>query len=149
MRKTIMLAAFAATMALAPPAAAQSTDRPYDLGALWDVTAIDVEDGHFEEYMAFLADRWRSNQEFARSQGWILEYHVLANNYPRQGEPDLYLITRYADYPSAAEIRRRDAAFMQHLSSNPRTQDQEFGQRGSMRRIGSNMMLREMTFPSQ
>ena len=146
MHKTIA-AAFAASLLLAMPASAQN-GRPYDIGAYWNVSAIDVLDGHFEEYAAYLADRWRSNQEFARAQGWILEYHVLTNEYPRAGEPDIYLITRFADMPSAAEVRRRDAAFMAHVQSTPQAQDQQFGQRNAMRTPGSNWLMREMTFPA-
>ena len=144
MKHAIFVTAFAAALSLTAPAAAQ--DRPYDLGSFWNVSAIDVEDGHFEDYMDFLSKRWRDNQAFAKQQGWLLEYHVLANEFPREGEPDLYLITRYADYPSTAELKRRDKIMLDRMKTTPVQADRESGERGKMRKLGSQMLLRELTF---
>lgn len=146
MKLTLSAALLAASMVFASPAAAQLEGRPYDLGSFWNVAAIDVEDGHFEEYMTFLSGQWRRVQDYARQQGWILEYHILSNEYPRENEPDLYLVTRFADHPSTAESRRRDAAINAFLQQTPQVQDQASGQRGSMRELGGVMLLRELTF---
>jgi len=143
MKKMIAAAAMAAALACSAPAVAQ--DSSYELGSLWQVGMIDVEDGQFENYMDWLNGRWKDNQRFAKSQGWLLDYHILANDNNRPGEPDLYLITRYADYPSVAEMKRRDAIMMKHLQSDVRTQDRESGARVKMRTQMGSMLLRELT----
>ena len=75
------------------------------LGPLWTAARIDVDDGQYENYMDWLMKVWADNQAFAKSQGWILDYHILDSVNPRDGEPDLILITRFADFPSAARNR--------------------------------------------
>ena len=146
MKLQLSAALLAASMVFASPAAAQLEGRSYDLASFWNVSAIDVEDGHFEEYMTYLSGQWRRVQDYARQQGWILEYHILANEYPRENEPDLYLVTRFADHASTAEARRRDAAINAYLQQTPQAQDQASGQRGTMRQLGGVMLLRELTF---
>jgi hypothetical protein len=144
--KTMMtVAACAAALMLAAPAGAQ--ERSSRLGPLWNVSTIDVQDGHFEEYMAWLNDRWRSNQAFAKQQGWLLDYHILANQDGRDGEPDLYLITKYQDEPTVAEIEKRDAIMLKRMQTTPRGADQQSAARGTMRRQMGSMTLREMLPP--
>ena len=146
MSKPLSAALLAASIIVASPAAAQLDGRSYDIGPFWNVSAIDVEDGHFEEYMTFLSGQWRRIQDFTRQQGWTLDYYVLANEYPRENEPDLYLVTRFRDHPSTEEARRRDAAINRFLEQSPMQQDQASGARSSMRTLGGVMLLREMTF---
>jgi hypothetical protein len=140
MKKLLVTAA--ATAALwCTPAQAQ---RSYELGALWNISMIDVEDGQFENYMTWLDGQWKANQKFAKQQGWLLDYHILSNDNNRPGEPDLYLITRYADYPSNAEIKRRDALMLQRMQKTPQVLDQESGARVKMRTQMGSMLLREL-----
>jgi hypothetical protein len=143
MRKLFSVAACAAALAWCIPASAQ--DRSYDLGPLWNISMIDVEDGQFENYMDWLKGRWKDNQAFAKKQGWLMDYYILSNDDKRVGEPDLYLVTRYADYPSNAEIKRRDAIMMKRAQSDAKTMDRESGERGKMRTQMGSMLLRELT----
>ena len=66
--------------------------------------------------------------------------------YPREGEPDFYLVTRFADHPSTAEARRRDAAINRFMERTAQQQDQASGARGTMRALGGVTLLREPTF---
>jgi hypothetical protein len=140
MKKLLATAAAAAAL-WCTPAQAQ---RSYELGALWNISMIDVEDGQFENYMTWLDGQWKANQKFAKQQGWLLDYHILSNDNNRPGEPDLYLITRYADYPSNAEIKRRDALMLQRMQKTPQVLDQESGARVKMRTQMGSMLLREL-----
>lgn len=143
MKKLLASAAVAVALTFSAPSIAQ--DSSYDLGPLWTVGMIDVEDGQFEAYMDWLNGRWKENQRFAKSQGWSLDYYILSNDNSRPGEPDLYLITRYADFPNNAEIKRREAIMLKRQQTNVRTQDKESGQRVKMRTQMGSMMLRELT----
>jgi hypothetical protein len=142
MKATIAAAALAASLLFAAPAGAQQ--RSYAPGPLWDVASIKVEDGQFENYLDFLNRQWRDNQAYAKSQGWILDYYILSNEYPRADEPDIYLVTRYADFPSNAEIKRRDALMLEHMKSDPHALDRQSGERVKMRTLKGTMMLREL-----
>lgn len=146
MRKSMFAALLAVPLAftIAAPAAAQN--YPLDYGDFADVTGIDIIDGGGVEYANYLAKEWRKNQEFAKSQGWITDYKVWANLYPREGEPDLYLMIMYAKMPDAAESMRRDEAFREFVKKNDSQMATESGNRGKFRKILSSSLLGEMLF---
>lgn len=142
MRKTIIALAALASCAVAAPAMAQ--DSSYKLGSLWTANRIDVEDGQFENYMDFLTKTWADNQAFAKSQGWILDYHILSTVNARDGEADLILLTRFADYPSVAEIERRDEIMNKRMNQDDHSSDAASGQRNKMRRQMGSVTYREL-----
>ncbi|MEO7602077.1 MAG: hypothetical protein ABIS39_02265 [Sphingomicrobium sp.] len=141
MRRYLIGAAFLAVLATTPVAAQQSSYKP---GPLWSAARIDVEDGQFENYMDWLIKVWDSNQAFAKSQGWILDYHILDSVNPRDGEPDLILITSFADYPSAAETERRSAILNERMKQDDHSADAASGQRNKMRRQMGSVLYREL-----
>jgi hypothetical protein len=130
----------AASLALvfATPVAAQS--NPLKPGDYVEVGSISVDDGHYLDYARFLADDWRKRQEYAKQQGWITGYEVLANVNRRAGEPDLILITRYRAMPDAAEGERRDAAMRAYVSQTDAQMEAASGDRAKYRRqLGSTL----------
>jgi hypothetical protein len=141
MRKYLIGAALLAAAATSPAFGQQSS---YKLGPMWTSARIDVEDGQYENYLDWLMKVWESNQAFAKSQGWILDYHILDSINPRDGEPDLILITRFADMPSAAEIERRNAIMNQRMSQDDHSADAASGQRNKMRRQMGSVLYREL-----
>lgn len=136
-----------ATSTLAPftlvtPALAQEVN--YTPGNYWDVAMIDVEDGQDQAYIDYLAAEWKKNQEFARSKGWIKAYHVLANQYARDGEPDLYLITEYEKIYDTPEQLRQQKEYEAFVKKTERQLTTESGQRVVMRKLKGGMQLREL-----
>jgi hypothetical protein len=141
--KTAILAA-AATLSFAMPARAQ--DSALIAGNYWEVAAIDIEDGQDENYSDYVATQWRRTQEYARQQGWIQSYYVLANAYPRHDEPDLYLVTVSNRMPTPAEEETRSRQFEQFMRATSHQLSAQSGERVRMRRLLGNTLLREMTF---
>ncbi len=146
MRKSMFAALLAVPLAFTIAAPAASQNYPLDYGDFADVTGIDIIDGGGVEYANYLAKEWRKNQEFAKAQGWITDYKVWANLYPREGEPDLYLMIMYAKMPDAAESMRRDEAFREFVKKNDSQMATESGNRGKFRKILSSSLLGEMLF---
>jgi hypothetical protein len=142
MRKLLICAAALAIAATSAPAIAQQSS--YKLGPLWTAARIDVEDGQYENYLDWLMKTWADNQAFAKSQGWILDYYVLDNVNARDGEPDLILITRFADFPSVAEIDRRNAIINERMKQDDHSADAASGQRTKMRRQMGSALYREL-----
>ena len=140
--KRYLFAAAAAAFTFSAPAAAQESS--FEAGVYWDVGMIDIEDGKGEAYGDWLASEWKRNQEFAKSKRWIRDYFVLANQYPREGEPDLYLVTVSERLPDAAEDRKRQREYEAWAKKNVRQLDVEQGARGSMRKVLGAMLLREL-----
>jgi hypothetical protein len=142
MRKlTISAVALAIACTSAPAAAQQSSMKP---GPLWTAARIYVEDGQMQNYMDYLTKDWMVIQDYAKSQGWLLEYHVLQSINPRDGEPNIILITRYNDFPSAAETERRNTLINQRMGLDPHSAAAASGNRVKMRRLMGSVMYREM-----
>ena len=142
MKKALTTLVFAAGLAFSTPAFAQET--AYTPGSYWIVQGIHIEPGQFENYMDYVADRYRASQDFARRQGWISGYNILVNTNRREGEPDLYLITQMPRLPTPQEQMERERAFERELAETTRQAETASGARVSMRRLGSNMLLQEL-----
>ena len=144
MKKLLISASLIAASVLATPVMAQGW--PTVPGDYWEVSAVDIADGSGLAYMTFLADRWRKNQEFAKSQGWIKGYHVLSNEYARKDEPDLFLIVVFDRFVDAAEGERRRVAFEAHNQRTTAQLQAESGDRAKIRTLAGDMLLRELKF---
>jgi hypothetical protein len=137
-----------ATVALAVlsigTAVAQDSDDPFKRAAYWEVSSIHVKDGSGLKYANHLAKNWVRNQEFAKSKGWISGYYVLANAYPREGEPDVYLVTIFKEMATAEENEKRNKEWLEHEKSTNAQMEAESGARAEYRTLGGNMLLMEM-----
>jgi hypothetical protein len=143
-RKAVAASVFALTLTAAGAAPALAQESSYTDGDYWEVSSIELEVGQGEAYLDYLADRWRASQEFAKERGWIKDYHVLANINNRDDEPDLYLVTVFADFPTRAEERERDTAFQAWAQANTRQLEAQSAGRATMRRLAGSLLLREM-----
>jgi len=142
--KSWAVAAVGVTMlAVATPTLAQE-ENPWKQGNYWNVSGIHVKDGSGLKYAQFLASSWVKNQEFAKSQGWISNYLVLSNPYPREGEPDLYLIQVFASMPSSDEADKRAQAWREFNKKTAAQLQAESGARADYRTSGSELLLREL-----
>lgn len=140
MKTTLIgLAAFALTCG-SPAAAQQSAMKD---GALWQAARIAVEEGQMENYLDYLAKTWTANQDYAKSQGWLLDYHVLQSINPRDGEPNIILITSFADMPSAAETERRNEIINKRMNQDDHSAAAASGQRNAMRKLMGSVLYRE------
>jgi hypothetical protein len=128
-------AAMMAAMIAMPAMAQESSYRP---GTVWEASRIDVLPGQFENYMDYLAATWKKNQELAKAEGIVLEYHVLATNNARQGEPDLILIVEYKDYQTTAQQEAFSKKVNAMMAKDNRQQATANGERAKMReQLGS------------
>ena len=139
----IFAAALAVAFSSATPAVAQRST--YDPASYWDVGMIDVEDGQFENYMDWISTEWKKQQEWMKSKGYILDYHILSNGYKRGTEPDLYLITVYAEMPTPAKEKKMNDEFVAMMQRDEHKLDAESGVRTKMRTVMGGMLLRELT----
>ncbi|MBL0923612.1 MAG: hypothetical protein IBJ12_03980 [Sphingomonadaceae bacterium] len=130
--KTLFVgAAMMVAASLATPAMAQESS--YTPGTVWEASRIDVMPGQFENYMDYLATTWKKIQELGKAEGVVVEYHVLATNNPRAGEPDLILLVEYKDYLTTAQQQSMQKKVNAMLSQNNRTAATAGGERGKMR----------------
>lgn len=139
-----VLAFGASSMLLA--GAVQADDYPFVAGDYWEVTGIHIKDGGGLKYANFLAGEWRENQEFAKSKGWIKDYMIFANAYPRQGEPDLYIVTVIDSVVSGAVSEKRQDEYMAWRKKTIAQMDSEAGNRAEYREVMSNELIQKLEF---
>jgi hypothetical protein len=132
----------ACALSAAVPTLAQ--DFPADPGAFWDVTMIDVTDGGDYAYTNWLATEWKAQEEFAKSKGWISDYKVMSNLYPRPGEPDLYLIVVYDHFTDAKDQIARRKDYMAFQKKTLQKLDEESGDRGKFRTVMGTSLWEEL-----
>src|ERR1700726_3803979 len=88
---TLLLFATFATLAYAD-------GRNYTDGPVLNVSAIKTVDGHFDDYMQWLATTWKKQEEAAKKAGLILSYRVLIVEARAPGDPDIFLVTEFKNW---------------------------------------------------
>ena len=135
-------AAAALALACAVPTASMAQQLPVLPGDYVSVSTINVDDGHDLEYIDHLAGMWRKGQDFAVKQGWITGYEILTNEFKRAGEPDYYLITRFAKFTDPAEEDKRDAAYNAYMATTNEQLQAASADRSKYRHQMGSMLLR-------
>jgi hypothetical protein len=143
LKNMMMAAAMMITVPVALPTAAMAQEFPLVAGDYAEVRGIYVKDGASFKYAMHLAGSWKKNQEFAKSQGWITDYKIYINENPRDGEPNVYLMTTFASLPNAAEGERRQKVYDAWAKDTAEQREAESGNRAEYRTIKSSMLLRE------
>jgi len=130
-------------LAVSLPATAQD-ENPWKAGNYWNVSAIHVKDGGGLKYAQYLATDWVKMQEYSKSQGWISDFMVLSNTHPREGEPNLYLITIAPSLPSSDEADKRGRMMREFNKTTIAQMQAQSAGRAEIRELGSQMQLRQL-----
>jgi hypothetical protein len=77
---------------------AQADGRDWNDGPVVNVAAIRTVDGHFDEYMHWLATGYKKQQEAAKAAGLITSYRVMVVEARTPQDPDIYLVTEYKNW---------------------------------------------------
>src|SRR5436305_13576909 len=90
MIKTIVLPMCLAVFALSLNARAQD-ERHYTDGPVTEVDYIQVEYGHFEEYIDWLNSTWKPTMEATKKAGLIIDYKVFSLTQKSPDQPNIIL----------------------------------------------------------
>jgi hypothetical protein len=98
-RITRAICATGALLSLAALATtAYSDGRDYNDGPVQTVTFIRTVDGHFDDYMHWLATTYKKQQEAAKAAGLITRYEVLVAQPHNPQDADVILVTEYKNW---------------------------------------------------
>lgn len=128
---------------LAVPAAGADSDI-YGNGAVWQVTMIKTKPGHFDDYMRFLATKWKAAQEISKKRGWVLDYKVLTAVDPRDSEPDLYVMVEYKSMAVLDAARDEEDAQIKVVFGSKAASLQADIDRDKIRTLHGMMLTREL-----
>jgi hypothetical protein len=67
-------------------------ERHYTDGPVTEVDYIQVEYGHFEEYIDWLNSTWKPTMEATKKAGLIIDFKVFSATPKSPGQPNIFLI---------------------------------------------------------
>ncbi len=98
-RTTQVVCALAALLTItALPGTALADGRDYNDGPVINVASIRTVDGHFDDYMHWLATGFKKQQEAAKKAGLITAYRVIVIEARGPNDPDVLLVTEYKNW---------------------------------------------------
>ena len=136
----------AAVLALGLSATVQAQEAlPYTEGAVVEVTAVDIMDGEFDNYLEYLQSKYKPIMEAQKKAGIILDYGVYQNQVGTDEDADLYLVVFYPNMAMLDGLRDKVDPLMTKVSGQTVKQSNAaFGARGKMRNIMGTELLREL-----
>ena len=142
MRLTRRFCAFAALPALAAlTTSAWADGRNWNDGPVVNVSAVRTVDGHFDDYMHWLATTWKHQEEAAKTAGLILSYDVLVVEARTPNDPDIYLVVRYKNWAALDNLGGKLDAVMSKIEGSVEKAHQSVAERDKIRTIlGSETM---------
>jgi hypothetical protein len=72
--------------------------RDWNDGPVVNVSSIRTVDGHFDDYMHWLATTWKKQQEAAKKAGLITGYRVFVIEARGPNDPDVLLVTEFKNW---------------------------------------------------
>jgi hypothetical protein len=94
-----ILCAMGAVLSLGSLATVAYADgRDWNDGPVQNVTFIRTVDGHFDDYMHWLATTYKKQQESAKAAGLITRYEVLVAQPHNPQDADIILITEFKNW---------------------------------------------------
>ncbi|HEX9144121.1 MAG TPA: hypothetical protein VGA09_07600 [Candidatus Binatia bacterium] len=102
MIKTIVLSMCLAISALSLNARAQDV-RQYIDGPVTELSYIQVEYGHFEEYVDWLNSTWKPTMEAMKKAGLIIDYKVVRATPKTPDQPNIILMITFKDGAAALD----------------------------------------------
>jgi hypothetical protein len=72
--------------------------RDYNDGPVINVASIRTVDGHFDDYMHWLATGYKKQQEAAKKAGIITAYRVIVVEARGPNDPDILLVTEFKNW---------------------------------------------------
>jgi hypothetical protein len=98
-RTTQVVCALAALLGLSSLSTLAYADgRDWSDGPVINVASIRTVDGHFDDYMHWLATSYKKQQEAAKKAGLITSYRVLVIEARGPNDPDILLVTEYKNW---------------------------------------------------
>ena len=145
MKPLRIMLALAAASALAAPALAAEDEAPkYENGPVWNFTEVKTVDGHFDDYMHWLATEWKAQEEALKKAGRIVDYKVYLVADPRKDEPDLILAAEFKNFADFDRSVADQFAFGKQLFGSVAKADKEQADRSAIRTIQGNVTMREL-----
>jgi hypothetical protein len=122
---------------------ARADGRNWNDGPVINVSAIRTLDGHFDDYMKWLATGFRKQEEAAKKAGLILSYRVLIAEPRSPNDPDIYLVVEYKNWAALDGLGGKFDALSTQTEGSPEKAAQSSAERGRIRTILGSQTMQE------
>src|ERR1700736_3766077 len=120
---------------------AYADGRNYNDGPVVNVAAIRTVDGHFDDYMQWLATTWKKQEEAAKKAGLITKYQVLVVQAQGPNDPDIYLVSEFKNWAALDGLGSKLDAVSAQVEGSLEKANQAQADRAKIRTIlGSRTM---------
>ena len=144
MIKTIILSVCLAASSLSINARAQQDDeRQYTDGPVTEVDYIQVEYGHFQEYIDWLNSTWKPTMEAFKKAGLIIDYKVFSAAPKSPDQPNIFLWITYKNMAALDKgVELEDVA--KKVICSTECQNKARVARGEYRKVLGTEYIREL-----
>jgi hypothetical protein len=143
MIKTIILAMCLAASSLSLNARAQDV-RQYTDGPVTEADYIEVEYGHFEDYIDWLNSTWKPTMEAMKKAGLIIDYKVFRATPKSPDQPNVILMITYKNGMAALDkgVELEDVA--KKVIGSTEVQNKARAFRNEYRKVLGTELIREL-----
>jgi hypothetical protein len=143
MIKTFILSMCLVASSLSLNAHAQDV-RQYSEGPVTEVNCIQVEYGHFEEYIDWLNSTWKPTMEATKKAGLIIDYKVFSLTPKSPDQPNISLCITFRDGAAALDKGVELEEVAKKVIGNTEVQSKARVGRNEYRKVLGTEYIREL-----
>ena len=117
--------------------------RDYNDGPVINVAAIRTVDGHFDDYMHWLATGFKKESEASKVAGLILSYRVMVVEARGPNDPDIYLVTEYKNWAALDHLGGKLDAVAAKVQGSVDKANQAQADRAKIRTVLGSQTMQE------
>jgi hypothetical protein len=114
---------------------AYADGRDWSDGPVINVSAIRTVDGHFDDYMHWLATGYKKEQEAAKKAGLITGYRVIVVEPRGPNDPDIYLVVEYKNWAALDGLGGKSDKIAAEVEGSVDNANKGLADRNAIRRI--------------
>src|SRR6202045_5342960 len=118
--------------------------RQYTEGPVTEVDYIQVEYGHFEEYIDWLNSTWKPTMEAFKKAGLIIDYKVFRLTPKSPDQPNIYLWITFKNAAAALDKGVELEYVARKVIGSTEFQNKKRGERTGYRKVIGNELIREL-----
>jgi hypothetical protein len=132
---TRVLCAAGALLTLTLTTTAFADGRDYKDGPVINVSSIRTVDGHFDDYMHWLATTYKKQQEASKKAGLITGYRVIVIEARGPNDPDILLVTEFKNWAALDGLGSKADAISAQIEGSVDKANQSQAERAKIRTV--------------
>jgi hypothetical protein len=117
--------------------------RDYNDGPVVNVASIRTVDGHFDDYMHWLATTYKKLQEASKAAGLITSYRVIVVEARTPQDPDILLVTEYKNWAALDHLGGKSDKVSAQVEGSVEKANQSQADRAKIRTVLGSRTMQE------